>query len=292
MSTLDLRAKALAALAAVCLPALLACTGVVSSEGAGAVGAGDDDPQNGPGAGPVKPADGQEQDVDPGSKGLHRLNSDEYNNSVYDVLGSSLSLANGNWANEENLGFDNIASVMRVDEKQYAKYFDAAAQIASDVFANSELKARIVTCDDEDDVACVADIIGSVGLRLFRRPLEEGEIGSYSNVYHAARELGLDHERSLEQVLRALLSSAEFLYRIETDSEPGGTDAHRLDPYQLASRLSYFLWSSAPDDALLDAAREKRSKTRSRSTRRPSAARRREVGALGEELLGSVARRA
>jgi hypothetical protein len=259
MSTLErtTRSRALSAIGAWCLPALFACTGVVSHDGrSGPVGASDDPPGSGSDAGPVKPADGQTQEVDPGSKGLHRLNSAEYNNSVHDVLGSSLALANGNWANEENLGFDNIASVMRVDEKQYSKYFEAAGQIADDVFQNPDLKARIVTCDAEDDVECVTGIVGSVGLRIFRRPLSDDEIGTYSSVYFAARELGEDHDGSLEHVLRALLSSAEFLYRIETDPDPESMQAHRLDPYQLASRLSYFLWSSAPDEALLDAAKE------------------------------------
>ena len=51
-----------------------------------------------------------------------------------------------------------------------------------------------------------------------------------------------------------LLSSAEFLYRIELDPDPESTAGHPLGPFELASRLSYFLWSSAPDDALLDAA--------------------------------------
>jgi hypothetical protein len=248
------RSRACSPLGALCLPALLACTAVVSPQGSDSDGPRDGNSGENRGPGAVKPADGQAQDVDPGSKGLHRLNSIEYNNTVRDVLGSTLALANGNWANEENLGFDNIASVMRVNEKQYAKYFDAARQIAEDVFADDALRARFVTCHDEDDLACVASILEASGLRLFRRPLDGAEVITYVNVYQAARELGQDHEGSLEQVLRALLSSAEFLYRIETDPDPGSMVAHRLDPYQLASRLSYFLWSSAPDDALLEAA--------------------------------------
>ena len=66
--------------------------------------------------------------------------------------------------------------------------------------------------------------------------------------------LGENHEGSIKQVLRAFLSSAEFLYRIEVDATPNSPQKHPLNPYELASRLSYFLWSSAPDDALLAAA--------------------------------------
>ena len=66
--------------------------------------------------------------------------------------------------------------------------------------------------------------------------------------------LGEDEPAAFTLVLQALLSSAEFLYRIELDPDPESTAGHPLGPFELASRLSYFLWSSAPDDSLLDAA--------------------------------------
>ena len=91
----------------------------------------------------------------------------------------------------------------------------------------------------------------ATGLRVFRRPLAAEEVATYRKVYERARQLGEDHNASLEQVLRALLSSVEFLYRIETDPNPASAAAHPVTAYELASRLSYFLWSSAPDDPLL-----------------------------------------
>ncbi len=232
-----------AGLGSLCLSSMLACTAVIGSERT------DTESSSAPpgGASLVK---GQ----DPGSKGMHRLNSAEYNNTVADVLGTALAPASSLWANEEDLGFDNIASVLRVDDKQFQKYFDAAGAIADDVFANVSLKARFVTCATADDMACVQGVINAFGLHLFRRPLIGEEVANYQAVYAASRTQGEDHDGSLKQVLRALLSSAEFLYRIEIDPDPASLASHALDPYELAARMSYFLWSSAPDDALLAAA--------------------------------------
>jgi hypothetical protein len=191
--------------------------------------------------------------LDSGSKGVHRLNSTEYNNTVADVLGTKLQPANSSWLGGEIGGFDNIAAVLDVDEAQMQRYFDTAGQIADDVFAAADLKAKIMTCATTD-AACVQGIIGTTGKRLFRRPLSTDEITTYNKVYAKARELGETHEGSIKQVLRALLSSGEFVYRVEIDPNPTSTASHPLTAYELASRLSYFLWSSAPDDTLLAAA--------------------------------------
>jgi hypothetical protein len=191
--------------------------------------------------------------VDPGTKTVHRLNSAEYNATIADVLGTKLQPANASWLGAEVEGFDNNALVLDVDEAQYKRYFDTAELVADDVFAAANLKAKVLTCATED-AACVKSIISTTGRRLFRRPLTGDEVGTYNTVYTAARGLGENHEGGVKQVLRALLSSSEFLYRVEFDPNPSSPTKHPLAPFELASRLSYFLWSSAPDDALLDAA--------------------------------------
>ncbi len=192
--------------------------------------------------------------IDPGTKGAHRLNSTEYNATVADVLGTKLQPANSSWRGGEIGGFDNMAAVLDIDDAQYKRYFDAAGLVADDVFAEPTAKAKIVTCATVDDTACVQTIISSTGRRLFRRPLAADEVATYHKIYAVSRQQGENHDGSIKQVLRALLSSAEFLYRIETDPNPSSTEKHPLNPYELASRLSYFLWSSAPDDELLAAA--------------------------------------
>jgi len=100
----------------------------------------------------------------------------------------------------------------------------------------------------------VSGIIGNLGLHLFRRPLKPTEVTNYKTVYTAAQGQGEAHEGALKYVLSALLSSSEFLYRMEFDPNPNSAEKHPLSAYELATRLSYFLWSTAPDDALLAAA--------------------------------------
>lgn len=93
-----------------------------------------------------------------------------------------------------------------------------------------------------------------VWFAAFRRPLREDEIAGYYRVYEKSLALGDSALGALELAFRAQLSSAEFLYRIELDASPESTEAHPLGAFDLASRVSYFLWSSAPDEALLGAA--------------------------------------
>ncbi len=267
-----------AGVGAVCLSALVACTGMVSSTDGTA--AGPADPNGGVAAAPgttnpdgtVNPPAGglpggvgsagggavgsgggaaSLQPIDPGSSLIHRLNTPEYNNTVADVLGTTQQPADGLWAAEETAGFNNQAAVQLVDSKQYQRYYDAAGVVAADVFANAALKAKLVTCATADSAACVDGIINATGLKLFRRPATADEVTTYHKVYADARTLGLTHEASLQQVLTALLASAQFLYRMEFDAAPASTTVHDLTGYELASRLSYFLWQSAPDDGMM-----------------------------------------
>jgi len=188
----------------------------------------------------------------PGVSLMHRLNTAEYNATVTDVLGTKLQPATANWRGGEVDGFDNIAAVLGVDDNQVGLYVDAAEALANDIFASDALRAKVVTCATTDDMACVKTIISQTGLRLFRRPILDAEVATYTKVYKAARAQGEDHNGSVKLVLWSLLGSAEFLYRMEFDA--GVTAEHPVSGFELASRLSYFLWSSAPDDALLTAA--------------------------------------
>jgi len=209
-----------------------------------------------PGGGdsPVDPNVAKTQPVDPGHVAVHRLNSTEYNNTVLDVLGTKLQPADANWRGGELGGFDNMAAVLGVDPDQYQRYFDAAEAITKDVFAIDAARARILTCATTDDATCINSILNTTGTRLFRRPLSADELTTYSKVYAAARAQGDDHTAAVRLMVQSMLASAEFLFRIEYDNKPDSTDKHALNGYELASRLSYFLWSSAPDDQLLSKA--------------------------------------
>ena len=111
---------------------------------------------------------------------------------------------------------------------------------------------RPATAADEAD--CAATIISGLTRRAYRRPVSFTDIEMPLAFYERGRADG-DFEAGIEFALRALLTSPEFLFRIERDPDgvPAGA-AYALSDVELASRLSFFLWSSIPDDALLDAA--------------------------------------
>jgi hypothetical protein len=207
----------------------------------------DDHSASGSGAGGTAAA------ANPGRKDMHRLNTAEYNATVEDVLGTKLQPATGNWRGGELGGFDNMASVLGMDEAQYVRYFDAAKTLAAELFASHELGARFVSCEPSAP-DCARASLETAGLRFFRRPLAPEELATYQRVYESALALGDPPLAALELSFQALLSSAEFLYRIEFDADPASNSARPLSSFELASRLSYFLWSSTPDDRLLQAA--------------------------------------
>lgn len=234
----------------------LSCTGVL--EGTGQNNGDGPGPGGGPGPSGTGGSGGSGSTIgpdgiptNPGRGEMHRLNTTEYNATVKDVLGTTLQPAKISWRGGELEGFDNVASVLGTDKAQFALYVDAAQALSDEVFANPTLKAKFVSCATADDAACVSSTINKMGLKIFRRQLRADEVTTYSKVYSTARGLMQDHDASLKHVLWSLLSSAEFLYRIEL---PKGTTKRPLDGFELASRMSYMLWTSAPDDTLLEAA--------------------------------------
>ena len=119
-------------------------------------------------------------------------------------------------------------------------------------------RARIFTCEPGDDAAsaaaCAADILSALARRAFRRPVDGEDVRRLLTFYEQGAAGG-GFDAGIELALRRLLVSPEFLFRIVEDPAglPPGT-AYALSGLELASRLSFFLWSSIPDDELLDAA--------------------------------------
>jgi hypothetical protein len=118
--------------------------------------------------------------------------------------------------------------------------------------------ARIFICghkDGQHTPECARLIIADLARRAFRRPVTDAEVAGYVKFFDMARADGDPFERAMRMPLEALLVSPEFLFRIERDPRPDDPAAsHRISDFELATRLSYFLWSSAPDDELFRAA--------------------------------------
>jgi hypothetical protein len=97
-----------------------------------------------------------------------------------------------------------------------------------------------------DQPACVRKIVSDLAARAFRRPLAAGESDPYVAIVESAQRRGGSFEHGVSVALRAILVSPDFLFRIEK-SAASGNAPHRISNYELASRLSYFLWSGMPD---------------------------------------------
>ena len=183
------------------------------------------------------------------SKAIHRLSNAEYDNTVRDLLNTNPGYGKG-FVTEEADGFDNIATALSMSPRQVEDYFTAARDLSASVFKDATLRARIVTCDPAADASCPQKVITTFGRRAFRRPLDADETKALVAKYQEARTLGVDAMGSLQHVVHIMLVSPQFLYRIELDPNVKDTTPHPVSAHELASRLSYALWSSMPDDPL------------------------------------------
>lgn len=118
--------------------------------------------------------------------------------------------------------------------------------------SDTESRKRIFVCyprETADESACASQIITNMAERAFRRPLNEQDTSQLMAFYQSSRSTGSDFEAGVRDALSAILVSPHFIYRAETGVE--GDSALALNDFELASRLSFFLWSSVPDDQLL-----------------------------------------
>lgn len=194
---------------------------------------------------------------DPGGMPVHHLTNAEYNATVAHLLGTSLRPADF-FPAAAATGFDaNVGVLSGVSKVALQGYYDAAAALAADAFANDAQRANILVCEpsSEADTECLRTIVATFGLRAFRRPLTTEELDRYANTYATARAaLEMSHLEAVQHVVRAMLTSPGFLLRTELDPDPTATSPRALNSYELASRLSYLVYSSMPDQPLFDAA--------------------------------------
>jgi mono/diheme cytochrome c family protein len=121
---------------------------------------------------------------------------------------------------------------------------------------DSPSRKRIFVCRPttaRDEAPCARTILTALVHRAFRRPVTPADVTPLLAFYERGRHPG-DFDAGIEQALKALLVSPEFLFRIEHDPPPAASPVQRITDVELASRLSFFLWSSIPDDQLLDLA--------------------------------------
>lgn len=189
---------------------------------------------------------------------LRRLTRLEYANSVRDLLGIAAAAPDDIPA-DENIGPFASNTVTAVTDLSAQQYLESAERLAAASVATPAALDKLVACDRTamGDAACAAKLVDRLGARAFRRPLTAEEKARYVTVYTNASAAagGGTFSDGIRLTVQALLQSPNFLYHVELDAtpQPAGT-LTALDPYQLAARLSFFLWQSVPDDALMTAA--------------------------------------
>jgi hypothetical protein len=194
----------------------------------------------------------------PAGSRLRRLTVLEYRNSVTDLLGLGTQVTT---EFEKDTAYNNLtavaASTIALSASITEQFETSALALAGSLARDTARRQRVVGCapTGATDEACLRTFITNFGRRVFRRPLSVEEVNLYAGVGKNAMTVLADFWRGVDYVLAGFLQSPNFLYRTEIGvadaSAPGG---RVLDPYELASRLSYLLWATTPDDALLDAA--------------------------------------
>ncbi|MBZ4330995.1 DUF1592 domain-containing protein [Corallococcus sp. AS-1-12] len=209
--------------------------------------------------GPDAPGNVDPQDVlcrsaarDPGRVTLHRLNRAEYNNTVRDLLGETGSPASSFPPDDHGFGFDNNADVLSMSPLLMEKYSHAAEGLVEAAWTRGVFN----TCalDPARPEACARELLKTFARKAWRRPVTPEEVERLVAFVSLARRQGDAPEVGVKLALRSVLVSPHFLFRVELDPAPTSTAPHAVSDLELASRLSYFLWSSMPDEALLQAA--------------------------------------
>jgi hypothetical protein len=151
-------------------------------------------------------------------------------------------------------GFENNAAALNPSPMLLEQYSAAASRIAELAAAAPE---KLLPCaSGTPDLGCGQEFIRSFGRKAFRRPLTADEQARYEMLFTQQMN-EISFTAALELTLEAFLQSPQFVYRIEAGDPGENADSSvRLDGYSMASRLSYLLWQSMPDEALLDAAEQ------------------------------------
>lgn len=204
-------------------------------------------------AGLVEALDSAPIKADPGHTVLHRLSRREYNNTVRDLFGVTVTPADAFPADGGGGGgFDNNADTLFVPPVLLERFLIAAQEVleaapADRLFTvrpSAKLPAR----------AAAQRLLEFHGSRAFRRPITPDEVARLLRLYDSATARKEPWEAAVKLALKAALISPSFLFRVEQAPANSGNIA--LSDWELASRLSYFVWNSLPDQELFGLARQ------------------------------------
>ncbi len=186
----------------------------------------------------------------PAPAGLRRLTVSQYRSSLRDLLGGKVTLPNDIEPDTLISGSAAVgATRIPLSPRATEQFASAATRVAAEALADADFRRRWLSCAPSP--GCLPTFVEKFGRRAWRRPLTRDEIARYTKV---GQRMGRDLPRAVELVVSTLLQSPRFLYRVEIGTpDPRDPTRRVLTDFELASRLSFFLWGGPPDDGLLDA---------------------------------------
>lgn len=218
----------------------------VSNEATGGANSTNPSPSSSSTAGNPPPASNLCAPGVPATSQLPRLTNAQYERTVYDLLGVE---ATGLLAAEQ----EGV-----INRTVWDGYIISAEYIADQVMSDPALKSRFMKCTPAGDgTECLRQTIVEFGKRAYRRPLTDEEIASFDERIIARRAEITPTDAPDEvakRILTTFLQSPGFLTRSELGEDTDGLGNFILTDYEVASRLSYLIWGSMPDDALFAAA--------------------------------------
>jgi hypothetical protein len=188
---------------------------------------------------------------------MKRLTAPQYINSIHDVFGSDVVVGAALEQDETNELFLSMgAAKVGTSDRGVEQYHAAAIDIASQVVANAANYDVLSSCAPYDPSnACVHDALEYFGTSLWRRAMTTEELSRVVAVQSASpQQDAVSWELGMSYAIAALLSSPHFIYLPELGEQETESGAYRYTGYEMASRLSYVLWNSTPDQELLRAA--------------------------------------
>jgi uncharacterized protein DUF1592/uncharacterized protein DUF1588/uncharacterized protein DUF1595/uncharacterized protein DUF1587/uncharacterized protein DUF1585 len=187
-----------------------------------------------------------------------RLSHAQYATTVQDLFGIDDS-PDAAFAPDALNGFSfDTSNDLRVDPRLGPQYRSAAEELAARAVSEQAVFARIVDCSASDP-GCKGEFIDSFGERAFRRPLTEAEATRFQTLFDQGASLGDSGDAfkdGVQIVVEAMLQSPQFLYRTEVSQGKVQNGREALDDWEIASRLSYFIYDSMPDEELFARARQ------------------------------------
>jgi hypothetical protein len=180
---------------------------------------------------------------------LRRISLSEYNNVISDVVTVAPGKSFPDGYGKSSTGFSTEPALNAVGEQTVEKILNAAEEVALAMPAGL---SKVLPCAKTGNEACAKTYLSTVGRRLFRRTLTQEEQDGLLDVFRTEVADDASFADALSVMTAQMLQMPAFLYLVEAPSD-AGKDRARTG-LELASRLSFHLWNSAPDDALLDAA--------------------------------------